>query len=49
MFYDKKNKSGELRFVLISEPGKVLIDVPARKDEIKRALKSALNIFYGGK
>ncbi|NOX16988.1 MAG: 3-dehydroquinate synthase [Chlorobi bacterium] len=49
MFYDKKNRDGELRFVLFSEPGNVLIDVPASAKAIRRALSSALKLFYGGK
>ena len=49
MFYDKKNRGGELRFVLLAEPGKILIDVPAGKKEIRKALSLALKLFYNGK
>jgi 3-dehydroquinate synthetase len=35
---DKKNKKGELKFVLIKDIGEILIDVKVRKNDIKYAL-----------
>ncbi len=43
MFADKKNKNGQINFVLISDIGKILLDVHATKNEIVYSLKHGLN------
>jgi 3-dehydroquinate synthetase len=38
MLKDKKNSNGKIKFVLVFEPGKLLIDVESEKDEVMNAL-----------
>jgi 3-dehydroquinate synthase len=43
MKQDKKNSSGEIRFVLMKEPGVMLVDQLVNEDEIKEGLKYYLS------
>lgn len=42
---DKKNRDGKIKFVLLKDVGKILIDVEAIDRDIKYALKMGLSIF----
>jgi len=42
---DKKNRDGKIKFVLLKDIGKILIDVEATDRDIKYALKMGLSIF----
>lgn len=42
---DKKNRDGKIKFVLLKDVGKILIDVEATDRDIKYALKMGLSIF----
>ena len=45
MFSDKKNVNGEVRFVLLADIGKILVDIMADRDEIFYALSKMRNNF----
>jgi 3-dehydroquinate synthase len=40
---DKKNKEGEIRFVLVKDIGEILIDIPASQSEIMFAVRNSFN------
>ncbi len=42
---DKKNRDGKIKFVLLKDIGKILIDVEATDSDIKYSLKMGLSIF----
>ena len=42
---DKKNRDGKIKFVLLKDIGKILIDVEASERDMKYALKMGLSIF----
>ena len=45
MYGDKKNREGKIMFVLISDVGKVIVDVPAEKEDIIFAINK-MKEFY---
>ena len=45
MYDDKKNREDEIMFVLISDIGKIVVDVPAEKRDIVFAIKGMKDIF----
>jgi 3-dehydroquinate synthetase len=45
MRYDKKNKEGQNRFVLVKNFGEILVDVPANKKAVLKALNKTSKIL----
>ena len=45
MYSDKKNRGDKILFVLLSDIGKVVIDVPAGKRDIIFAIKGMKDFF----
>ena len=45
MLADKKNRNGKINFVLLSDLGKILLDVEAGKRDILYAYERARNFF----
>ncbi|MBI5807276.1 MAG: 3-dehydroquinate synthase [Ignavibacteriales bacterium] len=42
---DKKNRNGKIKFVLVKNPGQILIDVEAEKDFVIHSLEKGLSLF----
>ena len=45
MLRDKKSREGKIKFVLLTEPGKLLIDVEAEKDQVIKAIEDGVSHF----
>ena len=45
MYSDKKNRSDKIMFVLLSDIGKLVVDVPAEKRDIVFAIKRMKEFF----
>ena len=45
MFTDKKNRQGKIRFVLLQEIGKILVDVEAGEKDIHYAIEKGIGHF----
>lgn len=45
MLRDKKGREGKIKFVLLSEPGKMVIDVEADKEKVIRAIEDGVSLF----
>jgi 3-dehydroquinate synthase len=45
MLRDKKSREGKMKFVLPAEPGKILIDVEATKEQVIKAIEDGVSLF----
>ncbi len=45
MLRDKKSREGKIKFVLLTEPGKLLIDVEATKEQVIRSIEDGVSYF----
>ncbi len=45
MFADKKNRYGNIRFVLLKDVGKILVDVEAKKQDVTFAIEKGIQHF----
>lgn len=45
MLRDKKNRNGKIKFVLIKNPGEILLDVEAEKELVINSLEKGLSLF----
>ncbi len=46
MRYDKKNKDGKIKFVLVKDFGEILVDVFANDKSIKRSIEKTEQIWF---
>jgi 3-dehydroquinate synthase len=46
MVYDKKNRNGEIRFVLLKDFGELIIDIPAERKDVIKSLKRTEQIWF---
>lgn len=45
MLRDKKSREGKIKFVLLTEPGKLLIDVEATKEQVIKSIEEGVSYF----
>jgi len=45
MLRDKKGRGGKIKFVLLTQPGKILIDVEADEEKVIRAIENGVSLF----
>jgi len=46
MVYDKKNRSGEIRFVLLKDFGELIIDIPVETKDVIKSLKTTEQVWF---
>ncbi len=46
MVYDKKNRGGEIRFVLLKDFGELIIDIPAERKDVIKSLKRTEQVWF---